>query len=82
MQDEIAAILKIPLFIQLNLAGDLPHLDVFSPLFHPKKATPDAVIQIGKLLRAHALPCQIETHLLLNRGRMTHKQSQSLSPFC
>ena len=50
MQDEIAAILKIPLFIQLNLADDLPHLDVFSPLFHPKNVTPDAVIQIGKLL--------------------------------
>jgi len=60
MQDENAAILKIPLFIQLKLAGALHHFDVFSPLSHPKKVTPDAVIQAGKLLRAHVLPWQLK----------------------
>jgi len=40
MQDENAATLKIPLFIQLKLAGALGRIDVLNPLFCPEKQIP------------------------------------------
>ena len=75
-QEEIAATLIIPLFIQLKLASDLVHLHVFTRLFRRKK-------QILALLAQRQSFCHVHSWRItpINRRCMTGKQSQSRPVF-
>jgi hypothetical protein len=77
MQEEIAATLKIPFFIELKLAGDLVHFDDFTQLFRREKANPGAASAAVKLLRPHSIIANKQ--LFPNRRCRTDKQSKSLS---